>query len=95
MVDRVELRPVAGPEIRVGRQVVDPAPPGERRDHRAAVADVGPDHLDPLPADGSLSAPGRSTTRTRAPRTISCSTNWLPMNPAPPVTIVRAAMPSL
>ena len=31
VVDRVELGPVADPQVRVGRQVVDPAPAPERK----------------------------------------------------------------
>src|SRR5271165_7420216 len=40
------------------------------------------------------SAPGRSTTRTCWPLSTNCRTRWLPMKPAPPVTIVSPFIPA-
>ena len=92
VVHRVELAAVAGPEVRVGRQVVDPPPPRIAASTAVAVADVGPDRPRRPPAGATCRPPAARPPGPARPAPTSRSTRWLPMNPAPPVTIVIASM---
>ena len=47
-VHRVEVLPVADPEVGIRSQVIDVPAAAEGRAHRATVADVRPKDLDPL-----------------------------------------------
>ena len=53
---------------------------------RAAVADVGLDHLGVVPSTLAVVVPGSMTARTPAPRRSAARTMWDPMKPPAPVT---------
>ena len=90
-------RPGRGPEVRVGRQVVDPRGPRERpaTSPRGRGCRPGPPRR---PRAGAPRRPRAARPPGPArPAPTSRSTRWLPMNPAPPVTIVsrvHADLPS-
>ena len=68
VVHRVELAAVAGPEVRVGRQVIDEPAARDGPPSRLAVADVGADDLDPAGQVRRRRPPAARRRRTRSPR---------------------------
>ena len=90
MVDRLEFPPVPRPEVGIGRQVVDPTPAPQGRRQCLTVPNVRKDDLDSAGQMGDL-APRAARSRGPAGRIRPAArTRWLPMNPAPPVTIVKS-----
>ena len=72
-----------------GRPSCAPDQAGARRN---PIANVGEDRTSAASGRWPTAAPGRSTTRTCWPESTNWLTRWLPMNPAPPVTIVNSPM---